>query len=113
MWRVIRKALTLAFASMGTTMLAIGTGLVVSAVLLAIKFRDKGCAGVKTALAGDAGVGVAIAGGIWVLLFIFSFGRAKELQAKTERPRIHAVFDWKGSFLDGCWDRPFTLRNDS
>jgi hypothetical protein len=40
--------------------------------------------------------------------------RQQELDARGEvsRPRIHAVFDWRGSLVDGCYE-PLLLRNDS
>jgi hypothetical protein len=76
MRRLLARALSLTVAYMGTTVFAVGAGLVTFVVTTLIKAHREGWASVKASWIGDAGWAVSVALLIWFGLFLFCLGRS-------------------------------------
>jgi hypothetical protein len=87
---IIRRALAITFTSMGTTAVALGGGFLgfISRAVVGL-YHDgwaKGWPVVKASLVGDAGIGLLVAGTVWLIVFLVSLGRAIEERKESYRP---------------------------
>jgi len=108
-----RAAINLTVGYMGTTVLALVAGFIVFVVSTLIKALREGWAVVRASWIGDVGWGVVVAAAIWIGLFLFCLGRAKE-QQKSEggaainslslRERVRMLAAQISSFYNGRVD---------